>query len=173
MKRTIGLAAVLLAVAIAAPAQQQGVIEHTQPGCVRGGEMAVMHVTVHQEGTLQMYFRRTGSADWCMTEGTNAGPLSTVILPKFQTGNEVEYYFLLVQGRKVVAKSPVIYHVKNTDNCETQFARHAVLVTVDCLQPGGSPLSNSMGAGYSIKTAHEPPKESPERPSAPFSFTAP
>jgi len=170
MKRTFLSAALLLMGALSASAQQQGIIEHTPQPCIRAGEMAMLHVTVHQEGVLQMYFRRTGNTDWCMVEGQNKGPLSTVIAPKFETGDQIEYYFLLVQGKRVVEKSPKIYMVKNTMNCEMPFARHAVLVTMQCLPPGGSPMASSIGAGYAITSAPPPDDRSP---STPFAFTAP
>jgi hypothetical protein len=166
MKRILMLLAVLLA-APAALFAQQGTIEHTQPSCVMGGEMPVFTMTTHQDGLLRAYFRRLGTSDWCSVDGQNKGPLSSVTLPKFDTGDEFEYYFVLIDQKRIIAKSPQIYHGKATAFCDTPFTRHATLITMQCLPPEANPVATSMGAGYATKSTYEgkqPMYQSPDRP---------
>lgn len=158
---------VALLIAPAAAFAQQGVIEHSQPSCVMGGEMPVLGVVTHQDGLLRAYFRRTGTTDWCSVDGQNNGLLSSVTLPKFDTGVQFEYYFVIIDQKKIVAKSPQIYHGHATAHCDTPFTRHATLITMQCLPPADNPIATSMGAGYATKSTFEektPLYQSPDRP---------
>jgi len=147
---------------------QQGVIEHQPPGCVMAGEMPVLNMNVHaQKGIVRAYFRRTGTTDWCSVDGVNMGPLSNVSLPKFEAGDEFEYYFVVIEDKKIIAKSPQIYRTKATPLCDTPFTRHATLITMQCLPPGSNPIATSMGAGYATQSTYEgktPIFQSPDRP---------
>jgi hypothetical protein len=146
---------------------QQGAIEHNQPKCVLAGEMPVFNVNTHQNGLLRAYFRRTGTTDWCSVDGDNKGILSTVTLPKFETGDEFEYYFVLIDERRIIAKSPQIYRGKAEAVCDTPFTRHATMITMQCLPPASNPTASSMGAGYAVTSAYEgkqPCYQSPDRP---------
>jgi len=148
-------------------AGQPGSIEHTPPGCMVQGEMAIMSVETSDDGVLRAYFRRQGATDWCFVDGRNLGKVSQVTLPKFDPNEEIEYYFVVLEGSRVVAKSPRIYYARNESRCEAQFARHAIMLTLECLPPGTNPVSNSMAAGYSAKSivGKDPtPKQSPEKP---------
>ena len=107
-------------------------IEHTVPGCVRGGELPLLQVSTTGKGELRGYFRRINTTDWCSVEGTNDGPLSRVVLPKFENGDEVEYFFILLDGTRVVARSPRIYRVRVNGECETAFARHILRLSLSC-----------------------------------------
>jgi hypothetical protein len=153
--------------AVAALATQPGSIDHTPPGCMVEGEMAIMSVETSDDGLLRAYFRRQGSTDWCFVDGKNLGKVSQVTLPKFDPSEEIEYYFIVIDGKRVVAKSPRIYNARNQPRCEAMFARHAVMQTLECLPPGTNPISNSMSAGYAVKTiiGEDPaPTQSPEKP---------
>ena len=165
MKRIPALFAVVFAVTLtSAFAQQQGSIDYRPVSCIRGGEMGVLQMTVKDKGTLRMYFRRTGASDWCSVDGTNAGPLSSVILPKFNDNDEIEYYFVVINGKQVVAKSPDVYKVKATPNCNTPVARHTTMIPMECLPTGGNPIAQSLGAGYSLRSSISEQPFSPERP---------
>ena len=178
MKQTgIFLAALLLA-AVAAYTQQPPPvplsppsIEHTPGTCVMGGEMPVFNASVNRDGILRAFFRRVGSTDWCSVDGTNLGKLSTISLPKFEVGDEFEYYFVLIDGKRIIAKSPQIYHTKAEAFCDAPFTRHASLVTMQCLPPGANPMATSAGAGYAITGNSTPPVVSPDNPAQAASAT--
>jgi hypothetical protein len=125
--------------------------------------MPVFNVAVNRQGVLRAFFRRVGSTDWCSVDGTNLLKLSTVTLPKFETGDEFEYYFVLIDGKRIIAKSPQIYRTKAENKCETPFTRHAILVTMQCLPPGANPLATAAGAGFAL-TSTPPVVGSPDNP---------
>lgn len=140
-------------------------IEYTQGTCVMGGEMPVFNVGINHDGLLRAFFRRVGNTDWCSVDGTNNRKLSTVTLPKFDTGDEFEYYFVLVDNKRIIAKSPQIYRIKAEATCDAPFTRHATLVTMQCLPPGSNGMATSAAAGYAITTNVNTPPASPDRPS--------
>jgi hypothetical protein len=151
--------------AVAAFAVQPGSIDHTPPGCVLEGEMAIMTVETTDDGLLRAYFRRQGSTDWCFVDGKNLGKVSQVTLPKFDNNEEIEYYFVVIDGKRIMAKSPRIYQARSEHRCDTQFARHAIIVTLECMPPGTNPIQ--MASAYAIKSiiGKDPsPKQSPEKP---------
>ena len=162
MKRLLFAAVALLA---AAPlfAQRQGTIDYKPGSCIVGDEMPVFRVETHDEGTLRAYFRRVNTTDWCSVNGENRQAYSTVTLPKFVPGDEIEYYFIVLKGDEVVAKSPRIYRVKATDHCDAMFNRHALVLTLECLQPAQNPLASSLAAAYATQIT-KPAPASPERP---------
>src|SRR5436305_9673599 len=149
--------------ALAAFGVQPGVIDHNPPGCMLVGEMPIMQVETADQGVLRAYFRRQGSTDWCFVDGKNLGKVSQVTLPKFDPNETIEYYFIVIEGKHVVAKSPKIYNARNEQHCDAPFARHAIMLTLECLPPGTNPTS--MSAGYAAKTIiGNPPPPSPEKP---------
>jgi hypothetical protein len=159
-------AAVIASALLALPvsAQKTG-IEHLPLTCVRAGELPLLQVKVEGEGELRGYFRRINTSDWCSVEGDNLGPLSRVVLPKFESGDEIEYFFVLIDGVRVVARSPRIYRVRVNSECETPFARHMIRLSMECGDdPNGIP--SSMGAGYFVGSVidGDPPYVSPDRP---------
>jgi len=164
MKTSLIAAALLLASATVF-AQQQGTIEHKEVTCLPGGEMALLQVKTHDEGTLRVYFRKVGTADWCSVDGINESAISNVILPKFNIGEEIEYYFIVLQKDRVMAKSPKLYRAKALDHCETPAARHTMLLTLNCLPPTQNPLADSLAAGYNVKS-YPPHNVSPESPAS-------
>ncbi len=162
MKRTL-LAAISLLVAGVAFAQTGNILNYSPVGCFPGGESATLQLNVTQKGELRAYFRHLNSTEWCSVIGTNEGPLSTVVMPKFETGDEIEYFFVLLDGKRVVAKSPEIYRVKNTPRCDSNISRHSTTFTIDCGQSiAGMPASNAAAHALGIGTT--PSNPSPERP---------
>lgn len=147
-----------LAIALGATAAfaQPGTIEHRPSDCLVGGEMAIMNVQTEDQGLLRAYFRRTGSTDWCSVDGKNLGPASQVTFPKFDLNEGIEYYFVVIDGKKVVAKSPKIYSTRSLAQCDAPFARHAIMLTLECLPPGTNPIANSMAAAYGMKDPSKP-----------------
>jgi hypothetical protein len=163
MKIRIVLSLAFAMSALAAFGAQHGVIEHTPPGCMLEGEMPIMNVDTSDDGLLRAYFRRQGATDWCFVDGKNLGKISQVTLPKFDNGESIEYYFVVIDGKRIIAKSPKIYNARNDHHCDAPFARHAVMLTLECLPPGTNPTS--MSAGYAAKTIiGNPPPPSPEKP---------
>ena len=124
MKRT----ALILAGALLLPANlafaQGDAIDYNAPGCIRAGAAPLMQVSVEPKGELRAYFRRVNTTDWCSVEGKNLGPLSNVVLPRFEVGDEIEYFFVVLEGKRVIAKSPRVYRAKATEGCENTVARH-------------------------------------------------
>ena len=79
-------------------------------------------------------------------------------------GDEFEYYFVLIDSKRIIAKSPQIYHTKAEAICDAPFTRHATLVTMQRLPPGSNPMATSAGAGYAITGNNTPPVASPDNP---------
>src|SRR5205814_10667211 len=115
--------------------QQQGTIEHTPEACILGGELPMMMVSTVDDGLLRAYFRRTGTVDWCSVDGKNLGKASNVILPRFDIGTDIEYYFVVLKGRQVIAKSAEIDLTKAPGECESAVARHAINRTMERVPP--------------------------------------
>jgi hypothetical protein len=149
MKRLFLASVLLAATALSA---QPGRIDHTPVLCLRGGEMPVLQVQVEDKGTLRAYFRRTNTTDWCSVEGTNIGKMSSVTLPKFDANDEIEYFFVVLDGKRIIAKSPQIYRVKATNTCETPWARHTLMLIMDCTDNGAGSIPSSLGAGFALIT---------------------
>jgi hypothetical protein len=166
MRTRILICAALLLVAVAASPQQQGTIEHAPEACILGGELPMMMVSTVDDGLLRAYFRRTGTVDWCSVDGKNLGKASKVILPRFDVGTDIEYYFVVLKGRQVVAKSPQIYRTKATEKCDSPFARHSINLVMECLPPGQNPVASALNSGFqSLKVKPgKPPVQSPEKP---------
>jgi hypothetical protein len=164
MKRFFFAAALLACVP--AFAQRQGTIDYKPEACIVGDEMPVFRVATHDNGVLRAFFRRVNTTDWCSVDGDNRNSYSTVTLPKFITGDEIEYYFIVLNGDEVVAKSPRIYRAKATEHCDTPYARHALILTLECLPPSQNPMASSLAAAYATQIT-EPRPASPEKPEKP------
>ena len=166
MRNRIVICAALLLIAANATPQQQGTIEHTAESCILSGELPMMMVSTVDDGLLRAYFRRTGTVDWCSVDGKNLGKASNVILPRFDVGTDIEYYFVVLKGKQVIAKSAQIYRTKAIAKCDSPFARHAINLTMECLPPAQNPLATAMNAGYRTASTTEDhtPRQSPEKP---------
>lgn len=166
MKHTLIAASVALA-AVVAVAQEPLSIKHEPVTCIRGGEMPSLQMKVDGEGELRAYFRRINTTDWCSVEGVNDGPLSRVTLPKFEIGDEIEYFFVLLDGRRVLARSGTIYRVRVTEGCETPWVRYSLRLSMDCGENTAGSIPSSTVAGYSVRNVlvdGRPPYSSPDRP---------
>jgi hypothetical protein len=169
MKRTL-LVLAILSLAVAAGAQTRPPILYTPQACWRGGEMPVLPLSVQIDGNLRAFFRHVGAADWCSVEGENRGPISSVTMPKFTSGDEIEYFFVVAEGKRVLARSPQIYRVKVTDGCETPWARHTIMVIVNCSPVGSGQIGSAMASGFTIGdevVTGNTPFGSPDRPTPP------
>src|SRR5215212_2747105 len=147
MKIRAYAAAALALAAIPDGAEVKNGINHTPVSCVRAGELPLLQVDATGKGELRGYFRRINTTDWCSVEGTNDGPLSHVVLPKFENGDEVEYFFVLIDGSRVVARSPRIYRVRVNNECETAYARHLIRLTMNCGEDAQA-IPSALSAGY-------------------------
>ena len=163
-RATIAAAALLLAtVGDAAPATS---MQFTPVSCIKAGELPLLQLNIEGKGELRSYFRRINSTDWCSVEGLNDGPLSRVTLPKFENGDEIEYFFVLLQGRRVVARSPRIYRSRVSDECQAPFSRHVLHLSLSCGEEVQA-VPSAMGAGYAVEDElieGDPPTGSPDRP---------
>jgi hypothetical protein len=163
--RALPVAALLL-LATVAGAQPSASMSYTPISCIKAGELPLMQLDIEGKGELRSYFRRINSTDWCSVEGTNDGPLSRVVLPKFDNGDDVEYFFVLLEGRRVVARSPRIYRAHVGDDCQLPFARHVLKLSLSCGEQVQA-IPSALGAGYAIDNqlvAGDPPTGSPDTP---------
>ena len=166
-RTTLLVAVILLAAAATASAQLAPQINFTPVSCFTAGEMPVLAVGVDRPGTLRAFFRHVGTTDWCSVDGENRGKVSSVTLPEFKLGDDIEYYFVLLQGKVVVAKSQQLYRSAVNGVCDTPFDRHALRIVTECLPPGQNPVAQAVGAGLALKstTDHSHPREaSPKCP---------
>jgi hypothetical protein len=148
--RALTLVAVSLFLAAGAFAAPKGTsMDFTPVTCIKGGEMPLMQLNVNGEGELRSYFRRLNTTDWCSVIGTNDGPLSRVVLPKFDAGDEIEYFFVLIHGREVVARSPRIYRASVNAECAVPFARHVMSLSLNCGDEAQA-LPRAIAAGYAM-----------------------
>lgn len=160
------VAVALACVALSASAQVRNGIDHNPVSCVRAGELPLLQVQTTGDGELRGYFRRINTTDWCSVEGTNEGPLSRVVLPKFENGDEIEYFFVLIDGVRVVGRSPRIYRTRVTAECESPSARHLIRLTMNCGDDAQA-IPSSLGAGYLLGDKiirGNPPTISPDEP---------
>lgn len=141
-------------------------LEHTPLSCVKAGELPLLQVSVEGKGELRGYFRRVNTTDWCSVEGTNDGPISRVVLPKFEAGDEIEYFFVLIDGVRVVSRSTRIYRVRVTADCGAAFARHMSRLAMFCGEDAQS-IPSAMGAGYLLGDPPQPKCVSPDSPEFP------
>ncbi|HVG25617.1 MAG TPA: hypothetical protein VND45_15775 [Thermoanaerobaculia bacterium] len=164
------LAAAALAIAaLSVSAEVKNGLNHTPVSCVRAGELPLLQIDATGKGELRGYFRRINTTDWCSVEGTNDGPMSRVVLPKFENGDEIEYFFVLIDGVRVVSRSPRIYRVRVSNECDTAFARHIIRMTMNCGEDAQA-IPSSLGAGYMVDdeiVEGNPPVISPDRPDEP------
>jgi hypothetical protein len=164
MNRYLFAAAALLACATAFAADpRSGSIDYKPQSCILGDEMPLFRVETHDEGILRAYFRRVNTTDWCYVDGENRNSYSSITLPKVLPGDEIEYYFIVLKGDEVVAKSPKIYRARATEHCDATYNRHALVMTLECLPPSQNPLANSLAAAYAAQTS-TPRPDSPEKP---------
>ena len=169
MKSRLFAAVAVASVALTLGAEVKNGIEHSPMGCVRGGELPLLQVRTSGEGELRGYFRRINTTDWCSVEGTNDGPLSRVVLPKFENGDEIEYFFVLLDGNRVVGRSPRIYRTRVTAECESPSARHLIRLTMNCSEEEQA-IPSSLGAGLLLGDKlirGNPPQISPDQPVTP------
>jgi hypothetical protein len=157
MKKRALLVVLLLAVSFTGTAQQKNGIDFTPLACIRAGELALLQLKVVGPGELRAYFRRINTTDWCSVEGTNEGPLSRAVLPKFDAGDEIEYFFVLLDGRRVVTRSSMIYRSRITEDCESPFARHVLRLSMSCGDDAtGLPTFVGIGVSPGKKVAVSP-----------------
>jgi hypothetical protein len=163
--RALTVAAVLLLATVGGAAPNVS-MDYTPVSCIKAGELPLMQLNIEGKGELRSYFRRINSTDWCSVEGLNDGPLSRVVLPKFENGDEIEYFFVLLQGRRVVSRSPRIYRARVSDDCQLAFARHVLKLSMSCGEEVQA-IPAALGAGYAVNEQiiiGDPPTGSPDRP---------
>ena len=154
MKRILILSSLLI-LALSAGGQQpseQPYIKFTPVSCLRAEQHPILTLDVQGKGDLRAYFRRVGTADWCMVSGENRGKISTIMFPAFDSSAQIEYFFLLLDGKRVVARSPQIYRSTASKDCGENTARHMLLMTIDCGHTTAGSTGNALGAGYAIES---------------------
>jgi hypothetical protein len=163
---SILLTTALLAQSTPPVAKPKLAVDHSPNACVRAGELPLMQVATTGKGELRGYFRKVNTSDWCSVEGVNDGPLGRVVFPRFDAGDEFEYYFVLLDGNRVAAKSPRIFRARVTGDCEAVWARHVMRMSVSC---GDDAIGASTAAALVIggDEVDDPPiPGSPDRPNS-------
>jgi hypothetical protein len=163
MKTRALVVAALAAAALSSGAQEvpkKVSMNFTPVSCIKAGELALLPVQLTGKGELRAYFRRVNTTDWCSVEGTNEGPLSRVVLPKFDAGDEIEYFFVVLDGRRVVTRSPRMYRSRVTEACDLPFARHVIRVALNC-SPEEAAIPSAMSAGMALTDDPSEPDISP------------
>ncbi|HET7434478.1 MAG TPA: hypothetical protein VFN10_07160 [Thermoanaerobaculia bacterium] len=166
MTRAALIVAFALSTALTAHAQQEN-ISHSVVDCIRGGQSPVLNVGISGKGELRAYFRRVNTTDWCSVRGDNMGQMSHVVLPKFENGDYIEYFFVLLDGKRVTGRSPQMYRAHVTEACASPFARHLTIMYMECSDnaPGNIPSSIASGLSIDEKLVTNPgPFGSPDRP---------
>lgn len=141
-------------------------VEHQQPACIKAGELPLLQVHARGEGELRGYFRRVNTTDWCSVIGTNEGALSRVVLPRFENGDEIEYFFVLSDLSGIRGRSPRIYRARVTGQCELASARHVMPLSLSCGEDAQA-IPAALSAGYLLGdklVTRNPPTVSPDRP---------
>jgi hypothetical protein len=163
--RLFAAVAVACVVFTTTAAEVKNGIEHAAPVCIRGGELPLLQVKTTDKGELRGYFRRINTTDWCSVEGTNDGPLSRVVLPRFENGDEIEYFFVIIEGGRAISRSPRIYRTRVTAECQSPSARHLIRLTMNCGDDAQA-IPSSLGAGYLVGdiVRRHPPQISPDEP---------
>ena len=166
MKSPIAFAfAALLLAATTGFAQDPELIQYQPVTCIVPNQLALLQLGVAVPGEIRAYFRHVNTTEWCWVQGNNYGPASTVVLPEFHPGDEVEYFFVVLDKKRVIAKSPVLYRARTDEHCQTLIARHSFEFAVDCTHEV-SGTANSFMAGNAVtpKDVVPPPHISPDTP---------
>jgi hypothetical protein len=163
--RLIAAVALACAALTVSSAEVKNGIDHSPISCIRAGELPLLQVKTTGKGELRGYFRRINTTDWCSVEGVNEGPLSRVVLPRFENGDEIEYFFVLIEDNKVVGRSSRIYRTRVTADCRTASARHLIRLTLNCGDDAQA-IPSSLGAGLLMGDIirGNPPQISPDQP---------
>lgn len=164
--RVLHLAAVLLLAATAVfPQAVPDPIGYQPVSCITPDQLPVFQLNLAIPGELRAYFRFVNTPDWCWVQGNNLGPVSTVVMPKFRAGQEIEYFFVVLEKKRVIAKSPVLYRAKATEHCDTLVARHSLDFIVDCShEVSGGGAAFLAGNAFTPTDTGHPPYVSPDRP---------
>jgi hypothetical protein len=164
MKDTMKLRWLLAALLLTAsmPLLAQPKIEHTAPSCLRSGRVYVFNVVTPSEGELRLFYRRTNST-WCSVVGSNHRANSYVAAPRLNDGDELEYFFVLLNKSQVIARSPEIYHVKVNERCETTPLRVLETPPLDCSEQANL-FGAANSAAYALIPAGTPEPASHDTP---------
>ncbi len=151
MKR-LAMTMMLVATALALPAQQQAVqpIFHERPDCMWSGDEMFLAATVISEGEARAYYRVKGAVDWCYVVGDRLTDRAFFVLPEFSDGVTIQYFFLSHVDEVVTGRSDNIYEIRVSDECRRRPARHETLVISGCEEAGG--LGAAVGAALQVET---------------------
>jgi hypothetical protein len=135
-------------------------IDFTPVACFPSGQMAALTIPAPVPGQIRAYFRRLHTLDWCSVQGVYNGNASNVMMPRFDDGEEIEYYFIVLNKERIVARTPRVYRAKVTERCETTIARHSELIIMDCRAGVPNAGPGSVGSGIAIRSTPATPSPS-------------
>jgi hypothetical protein len=160
------LAALSLATAsVAFAADTDELIKYAPVSCVVADQLPVLKLDIQTPGELRAYYKFVNTTEWCWVQGNNIGPISTIVLPKFRPGQSIEYFFVVLKGKRIIAKSKVTYRLSATNHCDTLVARHSLGFAVDCgHEVSGGANSVVAANSFQPKDYVEPPHISPDTP---------
>ena len=154
------LASLLLTATL--PLVGQPKIEHTSPSCLRAGRVYVFNVTTPSEGELRLFYRKTNGT-WCSVIGSNHRANSFVAVPRLNDGDELEYFFVLLNKNQVIARSPVLYRIRANERCETMPLRVLETPPLDCSEQAAL-WGAANSAAYALVPAGSPEPASRDTP---------
>lgn len=153
MRKPLFAAFVFVLIAITGVAQQPAV-DHMPPECIRAGQMPVLQAVTNQPGEVRVYFRMVGASDWCYVVANNSlGNYTNAVLPRFENGVEIEYFFVLLKGAQIIARSPQVFHVRASERCDGITARNSLTLAMECSPNSANSIPASLGAGYAVRNA--------------------
>jgi hypothetical protein len=141
---------------------QSARIDHTPLPCLRGGRVYALAASTPAAGELRLFYRKSNTT-WCSVVGTNRRDTSFVPLPKLADGDELEYFFVLVEKNRVIARSPEIYHVRVSDRCDSLPLRNMETPPSECTEQTNM-IGAANAAAYALPVTGEPQPGSPDQP---------
>lgn len=141
---------------------QSSRIDHAPLPCLRGGRAYALSVATPAAGELRLFFRKSNST-WCSVVGTNRRDTSFVALPTLKDGDELEYFFVLVEKNRVIARSPEMYRVRVSDRCDSMPLRSIDTPPSECSEQTNI-LGAANAAAYALPVTGEPQPGSPDQP---------
>lgn len=157
---------VVVLLSLAAPlfAQQQGVVDHTEVGCLTPDRNTIVTARVTTVGMPRAFYRRAGTEDWCSVDGVRMRNVATMALPSFQHGVEVEYFIITIDNNVVTGRTPSMYRVPVRRDCGAPTMDDGETLITNCPPPGAGNLGSVLGAGYMLQRATPPPPVTPVSP---------
>lgn len=148
--RTAAIAGVLCLIAFSVSAQQAvQPIFHERPECMWSEDEMFLGATMTSEGEARAYYRPMGAEEWCYVVGDRLTDRAFFILPEFDEGVTIEYFFLSHVNDVITGRSDEIYSIALSPDCRRRPPRHEGIVVSDCETQGG--IGTAVGAALQME----------------------